>query len=94
MTTRSAEVKAYVMPDVKTRASGVYARWGMSLSDAINIFLVKSIDVGGLPFDMKATPKPSYDTSTVLPVDPAWGSSVLPASMDDEEDGLYDHLVR
>lgn len=76
MATRSAEVKAYVIPDVKAQASGVYARWGMSLSDAINIFLVKSIDVGGLPFDMKTTPKPSYDASTVLPADPAWGSSV------------------
>ena len=26
---------------------------GISLSDAINIFLAKSIEVGGLPFDMR-----------------------------------------
>ena len=46
---RTAEIKAYVVPDVKAEAAEVYAHWGMSLSDAINTFLVKSIDVGGLP---------------------------------------------
>lgn len=94
MTTRNAEVKAYVLPDVKSQASSVYAHWGMSLSDAINAFLVKSIDVGGLPFDMRVEAKPLYDRASVLPADPRWGSSVLPSIMDDEEDGIYDHLVR
>ena len=89
MASRTAEVKAYVAPDVKATAAELYAHWGMSLSDAVNVFLVKSIDVGGLPFDMR----PSYDPSTVLPADPRFGSSVLPAEMDDDEDGLYDHLV-
>ena len=89
MAPRTAEVKAYVMPDVKAAAAELYARWGMSLSDAVNAFLVKSIDVGGLPFDMRT----NYDPSTVLPVDPRFGSSVLPTEMDDDEDGLYDHLV-
>lgn len=66
MAARSAEVKAYVIPDIKTQASEVYARWGMSLSDAINIFLVKSIDSDGLPFDMRPEPKPAYDRSTII----------------------------
>ena len=94
MAARSAEVKAYVMPDVKAEAASIYSRWGMSLSDAINVFLVKSVDVGGLPFNMRVEPKPVYDETSVLPADPRWGSSVLPAFMDDEEDGAYDHLVR
>ena len=80
MATRSAEVKAYVPPDVKAAAMEIYARWGMSLSDAVNAFLVKSVDVGGLP-------------STVLPADPRFGSSVLPADMDDGEDAIYEHLA-
>ena len=93
MSTRTAEVKGYVMPEVKSRAIDLYAHWGMSLSDAINMFLIKSLDVGGLPFEMRLYPKPVYDTNTVLPVDPRFGSSVLPIEMNDEEDGLYDHLV-
>ena len=94
MATRSAEVKGYVMPDVKARATDLYAHWGMSLSDAINAFLIKSLDVGGLPFDMRLAEKPQYDSSTVIPPDPKFGYSVLPVEMDDEEDDLYDHLIK
>ncbi|WP_216662542.1 type II toxin-antitoxin system RelB/DinJ family antitoxin [Adlercreutzia sp. ZJ473] len=94
MAARTAEIKAYVVPDVKAEAAEVYARWGMSLSDAINVFLVKSIDAGGLPFDMRASSKPCYDPASVLPVDPRWGASVLPVDMDDEEDDVYAQLVR
>lgn len=93
MATRSAEVKGYVLPNVKAQATEIYAHWGMSLSDAINAFLVKSIDVGGLPFEMRLTDAPRFDRSTVIPPDPRYGSSILPASMDDDEDGLYDDLV-
>ena len=53
MASRTAEVKSYVDPQIKSKASEVYARWGMSLSDAVNTFLIKSIEVGGLPFDMR-----------------------------------------
>ncbi len=93
MASRTAEVKSYVSPEVKAAASDVYARWGMSLSDAINTFLIKSVEVGGLPFNMRPEPKPVYRASTVLPADPAYGSSILPADMNDDEDGLYDRLV-
>lgn len=92
MATRSAEVKGYVFPEVKTQATDVYARWGMSLSDAINAFLVKSVDVGGLPFDMRIE-KPAYSPTAVLLADKRYGASILPTEMDDEGD-LYDHLVR
>ena len=94
MAARSAEVKSYVLPDVKSGAQAVYARWGMSLSDAVNTFLIKSIEVGGLPFDMRPEARTVYDASSVLPVDPVYGSSVLPADMDDEEGDLYGSLVR
>lgn len=93
MASRTAEVKSYVSPEVKAAASDVYARWGMSLSDAVNTFLIKSVEVGGLPFNMRPEPEPVYRASTVLPADPIYGSSILPADMDDDEDGLYDQLV-
>lgn len=94
MASRTAEVKAYVLPDTKKEAAEVYTHWGMSLSDAINAFLTKSIEVGGLPFDMRISKKAHYDMTSVLPIDPRWGSSVLPADMDDEEDNIYERLVR
>ena len=93
MAARSAEVKSYVLPDVKIGAQEVYARWGMSLSDAINTFLIKSIEVGGLPFDMQPEPKPVYDAESVIAADPKYGASVLPSEMDNEEDEIYASFV-
>ncbi len=58
--TRNAEVKTRTTAQIKAEASAVYARWGISLSDAINIFLTKSIEVGGLPFDMRPE-APAFD---------------------------------
>lgn len=94
MPARSAEVKSYVLPDVKSEAAAVYARWGMSLSDAVNTFLIKSIEVGGLPFDMRPESRPAYDAATVIKADPEYGASILPVEMDDEEEDLYASLVR
>ncbi|MBQ9690846.1 MAG: type II toxin-antitoxin system RelB/DinJ family antitoxin [Eggerthellaceae bacterium] len=92
MSTRKAEVKGYVLPNVKEKATKVYAHWGISLSDAINAFLIKSIDVGGFPFDMREV-KPNYNKEDVLPVDALYGSSILPADMNNEEDDIYESLV-
>lgn len=45
-------------PDIRDQAQAVYARWGLSLADALNVFMVKSIDVGGLPFDLRDSAEP------------------------------------
>ena len=84
---RNAEIKSRSTEQVKADATSVYARWGLSLSDAINVFLIKSIEVGGLPFDMRPE-APSYETLAVgaykarLNAD---GIAVLPSEWDDDE---------
>ena len=55
-----AIIIARIRPQIKADAAAVYARWGISLPDAINIFLAKSIEVGGLPFDMRPE-TPTFD---------------------------------
>ena len=45
-------------PEIRDRAQAIYAKWGLSLADALNMFMVKSIDVGGLPFDMRDDAEP------------------------------------
>jgi len=40
-------------PQVKSDVETVYARYGMSITDAINVFLYTSRNVGGLPFDLR-----------------------------------------
>ena len=69
---RNAEGKYRTNAKTKEAAAKIYARWGLSLSDAINVFLVKSVEVGGLPFSFRA------------PLD-ASGIAVLPSDWDDDE---------
>ncbi|MDR2670704.1 MAG: type II toxin-antitoxin system RelB/DinJ family antitoxin [Oscillospiraceae bacterium] len=40
-------------PAIKAEVENIYARYGMSLTDAINVFLYQSRNVGGLPFDLR-----------------------------------------
>jgi addiction module RelB/DinJ family antitoxin len=40
-------------PQVKADVEAIYSRYGMSLTDAINIFLHESRNLGGLPFDLR-----------------------------------------
>ena len=84
---RDAEGKYRTNAKTKEAAAKVYARWGLSLSDAINVFLVKSVEVGGLPFSMRSE-DPSYEQVRKLsfraPLDTS-GIAVLPADWDDGE---------
>ena len=86
--TRRAEIKTRTTDEVKKGATEVYARWGLSLNDAINTFLIKSIEVGGLPFDLRPE-VPSYDTIAAgayrAPLN-AEGVAVLPAEWNDGDE--------
>ncbi len=88
-TARRAEGKFRTTADVKGRATEIYSHWGLTLSDAINVFLVKSIEVGGLPFEMRPTKMPSYDELVAraykAPLDDD-GVPVLPAEWDDYDE--------
>ncbi len=84
---RRAEIKTRTSDEVKKNATEVYARWGLSLNDAINTFLVKSIEVGGLPFDLRPE-APSYDAIAAIAYKPemnAEGVAVLPEEWNDDE---------
>ena len=48
-------------PEVKSTADGIFSRFGITVADAVNIFLHKSIMVGGMPFDMTL---PRYNAET------------------------------
>lgn len=85
--TRNAEVKTRTTAQIKADAAAVYARWGISLSDAINIFLAKSIEVGGLPFDMRPE-TPTLDRLehySYRPTMDSNGVAQLPGDWDDGE---------
>jgi addiction module antitoxin, RelB/DinJ family len=57
---KTANLHIRIDPDIKENAEMLYKNFGISVSDAVNIFLRQSLMVGGLPFDMKL----SYNAET------------------------------
>jgi len=51
---KTANISIRVEPELKAAVDGVYSRFGLTIGDAINIFLHKSLMAGGLPFNMTA----------------------------------------
>ncbi|MDR1014851.1 MAG: type II toxin-antitoxin system RelB/DinJ family antitoxin [Coriobacteriales bacterium] len=49
---KTAVINVRIEPEIKAQAENLYRSMGVSLSDAVNMFLYKSIDFRGLPFDL------------------------------------------
>ncbi len=62
---KSATLNIRTDPAIKRQAERIYQSFGITLSDAVNIFLRKSIMEGGLPFDMR-TSEPSAETLAAM----------------------------
>ena len=58
---RTANINVRTEADTKAGAEAVYSSFGLSLSDAINVFLNMSIMEGGFPFSIK---QPRYNKET------------------------------
>jgi len=59
---KTASLSIRIDPDAKSAADIIYSRFGITIADAVNIFIHKSIIVGGLPFDMTL---PTYNQDTL-----------------------------
>ena len=49
---KTAVINIRTEPAIKAQAEALYRSLGVSLTDAVNMFLYKSIDFNGLPFDL------------------------------------------
>ena len=52
MTSLTSTIKVNVDSDIKEEATNLFNSLGLNMSTAINIFLRKAINVGGIPFDV------------------------------------------
>jgi DNA-damage-inducible protein J len=59
---KTANINIRVDPEVKSTVDGIFSHFGITVADAVNIFLHKAIIVGGLPFDMTL---PKYNAETL-----------------------------
>ena len=51
--------------ELKTQSEELYRTLGMPLTTAIQVFLKKSLAVGGLPFELKVSPPPIPNMATM-----------------------------
>ena len=59
---KTANINIRIDPEVKSTVDGIFSHFGITIADAVNIFLHKAIIVGGLPFDMTL---PRYNEETL-----------------------------
>lgn len=62
---KSASMYIRIDPKVKANVEAIYSRYGMSITDAINVFLYQSMNVDGLPFDLRS-PTPNPETIAAI----------------------------
>ena len=62
---KTANINVRIEPEVKRRAENLFNSFGISVTDAINIFLRTSIMEGGFPFQIK---QPRYNHQTELAI--------------------------
>lgn len=53
MVIEKIRTNVYLDADLKEQAKEIYKHYGLSLSEAVNIFLAQSVFKRGLPFEMK-----------------------------------------
>lgn len=54
---KTATFQMRINPEIKKNCEEIYAKCGMTMTDAINIFLQQSINVKGMPITISANPK-------------------------------------
>ena len=59
---KTANINIRVEPEVKSTVDGIFSHFGITVADAVNIFLHKVMIVGGMPFDMTL---PRYNEETL-----------------------------
>ncbi len=53
MIAQKVRTNVYLDSEMKEQAKNIFKKYGVSLSDAINMFLTQSVMERGLPFEMK-----------------------------------------
>ncbi len=62
---KTANINLRIEPETKAQAEALFSSFGISVTDAINIFLHTSIMEGGFPFQIK---QPKYNKETELAI--------------------------
>ena len=65
---KTANINIRIDPETKASAEQLFSSFGITVTDAINIFLHKSLMEGGFPFEMK---QPRFNLETEMAMEEA-----------------------
>ena len=85
---KTAGISLRVEPEIKDVAEELYGSFGLTLSDAITLFLFKSIQVGGLPFELT---QPRFNDETEAAICEA--KDILSGKIDSPSYNSADELI-
>lgn len=83
---KSASMYIRIDPQIKADVEAIYSRYGMSITDAINLFLYQSRNVGGLPFDLRPAEQQLEHKKTAQSMKGFLKSYANPSLTDQEKD--------
>lgn len=88
---KTANINVRMDPVVKANAEELFASFGMTVTEAINIFLHQSLMVGGLPFEVR---QPKYNAETLAAMQEAReiAAGKRPAKVYSSAKELFDEL--
>jgi DNA-damage-inducible protein J len=58
---KTASLNIRLDAEIKKFAESIYSHYGLSLAEAVTVFIHQSCNVGGLPFDLRP-PRPNAET--------------------------------
>lgn len=62
---KTSNLNIRIEPDIKEQAEQLFSQFGITITDAVNIFLYQSLNYGGIPFELK-TKKPNAVTLAAM----------------------------
>jgi DNA-damage-inducible protein J len=62
---KTASLNIRLDEDIKKTAEKVYAHYGLSLAEAVTVFIHQSCNIGGLPFDLRPM-RPNVETFAAM----------------------------
>jgi len=87
MAKKSAIINIRTEPETKTKIDNLFTQFGITTSDAVNIFFHQSLMHGGLPFKVQI---PEYNAETLSAIDDVNNNRNLSPVFDNLEDLMRD----
>jgi DNA-damage-inducible protein J len=80
---KTTNINIRTEPEIKQRVENLFSQFGITVSDAVNIFFHQSLMQGGLPFQMQV---PEYSAETLAAIDDVNNNRGMSPAFDNMED--------